>query len=65
MIRIEIVISDKWRKIMKDRLISVADLLNYLGLEDTEENREENVGVILTLEDIENISTAYNVDKGL
>lgn len=50
---------------MKDRLISVADLLNYLGLEDTEENREENVGVILTLEDIENISTAYNVDKGL
>jgi len=38
---------------MSDDLISRKAFMEYLGLEDTEENREENVGEIVTLEDFD------------
>lgn len=41
------------------RLISVDELMDYLGFENTDEEREENVGEIITLEDIDKIPTAY------
>lgn len=45
------------------RLID-ADLLMYnLGFEDTEEEREENVGEIITWEDIDRLPTAFDMDK--
>lgn len=47
------------------RLISVDELIDYLGFENTDEEREENVGEIITLEDIDKIPTAYDLDKVL
>ena len=45
------------------RLID-ADLLMYnLGFDDTEEEREENVVEIITLEDVDSLPTAFDVEK--
>lgn len=41
-----------------------ADLLMYnLGFDDTEEEREENVGEIITWEDVDSLPTAFDVEK--
>ena len=45
------------------RLIDANDLLNRIGLEDNNENRENNVGEIITLEDFDFISTIIDADK--
>lgn len=44
-------------------LISRKAFMEYLGLEDTEENREENVGEIVTLEDFDRQATAFDKKK--
>lgn len=44
------------------RLIDTDDLIMYLGFNNTEEEREENVGEIITLEMIDRIPTAYDLD---
>lgn len=44
-------------------LISRKAFMEYLGLEDTEENREENVGEIVTLEDFDKQATAFDKEK--
>ena len=48
---------------MSDDLISRKAFMEYLGLEDTEENREENVGEIVTLEDFNRQATAFDKEK--
>ena len=48
---------------MSDDLISRKAFMEYLGLEDTEENREENVGEIVTLEDFDRQPTAFDKEK--
>lgn len=48
---------------MSDDLISRKSFMEYLGLEDTEENREENVGEIVTLEDFDRQATAFDKEK--
>ena len=48
---------------MSDDLISRKAFMEYLGLEDTEENREENVGEIATLEDFDRQPTAFDKEK--
>lgn len=48
---------------MSDDLISRKAFMEYLGLEDTEENREENVGEIVTLEDFDRQATAFDKKK--
>ena len=45
------------------RLIDTDELINILRFEDTQEERDENVGEIITLEDIDRIPTAYDPDK--
>lgn len=50
---------------MSDDLISRKAFMEYLGLEDTEENREENVGEIVTLEDFDRQATAFDKEKVL
>ena len=45
------------------RLIDADALIDYLGFGNTEEEREENVGEIVTLEDFDNHPTAFDVDK--
>lgn len=45
------------------RLIREEDLLYCLGFENTEEEREENVGEIITLEMIDRIPTAIDLDR--
>lgn len=41
-----------------------ADLLmENLGFDDTEEEREENVGEIITWEDVDSLPTAFDVEK--
>lgn len=45
------------------RLIDADEFIQYLGFENTEEEREENVGEIITLEDVDNIPTAYDLDN--
>lgn len=47
------------------RLIDTDDLIMYLGFANTEEEREENVGEIITLELIDDIPTAYDLDEVL
>lgn len=47
------------------RLIDTDDLIQYLDFENTEEEREENVGEIITLEMIDRIPTAYDLDEVL
>lgn len=48
---------------MNNDLISRKAFMEYLGLEDTEENREENVGEIVTLEDFDRQATAFDKEK--
>lgn len=45
------------------RLINADAFMEYIGLEDTEESREENYGEIVTLEDFDRQETAYDLDK--
>ena len=45
------------------RLIDADKLIDYLGFENTDEEREENVAEVLTLEDIDRLPTAFDVDK--
>jgi len=44
------------------RLIDVNDILDRIGLEDNDENREENVCEIITLEDFDFIPTIIEAD---
>lgn len=46
------------------RLIDVNELLDRIGLEDNDSNREDNVGEIITLEDFDFISTIIEADGG-
>lgn len=46
------------------RLIDVNELLDRIGLEDNDSNREDNVGEIITLEDFDFISTIIDADGG-
>ena len=45
------------------RLIDVNELLDDIGLEDNDENRDCNVGEIITLENIDRISTIIPATK--
>lgn len=45
------------------RLIDADLLMQNLGFDDTEEERDENVGTIITWEDVDRMPTAYDVDK--
>ena len=45
------------------RLIDADALIDYLGFGNTEEEREEDVGEIVTLEDFDNQPTVFDVDK--
>lgn len=47
------------------RLIDIDDLIMCLDFENTKEEREENVGEIITLEMIDRIPTAYDLDEVL
>lgn len=44
------------------RLIDVNDILDRIGLEDNDGNREDNVGEIITLEDFDFIPTIIEAD---
>lgn len=44
------------------KLFDVNDILDKIGLEDNENNREENVGEIITLEDFDYIPTIIEAD---
>ena len=48
---------------MSDDLISRKAFMEYLGLEDAKENREENVGEIVTLEDFDRQPTVFAKEK--
>lgn len=45
------------------RLIDADLLMQNLGFDDTEEERDENVGMIITWEDVDRMPTAYDMDK--
>ena len=45
------------------RLIDVNDLLDDIGLKDCDENRDCNVGEIITLENVDRIPTIIEADK--
>jgi hypothetical protein len=45
------------------KLIDVDLLMENLGFDDTEEEREENVGEIITWEDIDSLPTVFDVEK--
>lgn len=45
------------------RLIDVDALIDYLGFDNTEEEREKNIGEIVTLDDFDKQPTAFDVDK--
>lgn len=45
------------------RLIDAELLMENLGFTDTEEEREENVGQIITWEDVDRIPTAFDAEK--
>lgn len=45
------------------KLIDADLLMENLGFENTKEEREENVGEIITWEDVDNQPTAYDVEK--
>lgn len=45
------------------RLIDAELLMENLGFEDTEEEREENAGEIITWEDIDSLPTAFDAKK--
>ena len=44
------------------KLFDVNDILDRIGLEDNDDNREENVGEIVTLEDFDYIPTIIPAD---
>lgn len=50
---------------MSNDLISRKAFMEYLGLEDTEENREENIGEIVTLEKFDRQPTAFDKERVL
>lgn len=45
------------------KVIDADLLMENLGFGDTEEEREENVGEIITWEDIDSLPTAFDVEK--
>ena len=45
------------------RLIDADLLIERMGFYNTSQEREENIGQIITLEDFDNMPTAYDVDK--
>ena len=45
------------------RLIDADLLMTNLGFMDTEEEREENVGQIITWEDVDRMPTAFDAEK--
>ncbi len=45
------------------RLIDADLLMTNLGFMDTEEEREENVGQIITWEDVDRMQTAFDAEK--
>lgn len=45
------------------RLIDADLLMENLGFDDTEEEREENVGEIITWEDVDSLPTAFDVEQ--
>ena len=45
------------------RLIDADLLMENLGFDDTEEEREENVGQIITWEDVDRMPTAFDVEE--
>lgn len=45
------------------RLIDADNFMEYLGFDNTDEERKENVGRIVTLEDFDRQETAYDADK--
>lgn len=45
------------------RLGDLDELMNRIGLEDNADNREENVGEIVTLEDIDSVVIISKADK--
>lgn len=45
------------------RLIDADLLMQNLGFDDTEEERDKNVGMIITWEDVDRMPTAYDMDK--
>jgi hypothetical protein len=50
-------------EVAKMRLIDADAFIEYLGFNDTQKERDENVGNIVTLEDFDRQPTAYDVDK--
>ncbi|MCI5919029.1 MAG: hypothetical protein MRZ75_06900 [Roseburia sp.] len=51
-----------WRRKIS-RLIDVDALIDYLGFDNTEEEREKNIGEIVTLDVFDKQPTAFDVDK--
>lgn len=47
------------------RLIDADLLMTNLGFMDTEEEREENVGQIITWEDVDRMQTAFDAEKSV
>lgn len=45
------------------KLIDADLLMDNLGFDNTAEEREENVGIIITWEDVDRMSTAFDVEK--
>ena len=45
------------------RLIDADLLMENLGFMDTEEEREDNIGQIITWEDVDRMPTAFDVKK--
>lgn len=45
------------------RLIDVDFLMDNLGFDNTAEEREENVGIIITWEDVDRMPTAFDAEK--
>lgn len=45
------------------RLIDADLLMENLGFDDTEEEREENVGEIIRWEDVDSLPTAFDVEQ--
>lgn len=51
------------RMVKNMRLIDADLLMENLGFKNTEEEREENVGEIITWEDVDSQPTAFDVEK--
>lgn len=47
------------------RLIDVDELMSRLGFKNTQMERKENMGEIITWEDVDNITIAYDLDDVL